>query len=260
MTAVKATSKILSPEERQSILLERINATGRVLAATAAEELGVSEDSIRRDLRDMTDAGLVSRFHGGAAKLITPPLDFQRREVLDAGEKSMIARAAAARIPEGSTLLLDSSTTVLHFVWALSPSLKVRIMTSAVDIAAAALDHPQAEVLLIGGRLNRLTRSATGASALEAIRGIRADICVLGTCGVDDELAVRADDFEDAYIKGAMIKSSRTAMLLTTSDKLGKASTHHVSPVSSISTLFTGHTENSITRRISEKGVEVVMV
>lgn len=260
MSTDNADLSVLSPEERQAIILEKVNAAGRVLAAALAQEFGVSEDSIRRDLRELSDAGLVQRFHGGASRLVTPVLDYHRRETLGTGEKQLIGKAAAATIADGATLLVDSSTTVMHFVRNLPAALSVRIITTAVDVAAAALDHPLAEVILLGGRLNKLTRSASGAGAIEAIRALKVDCCILGTCGVDNDLMLRADDFEDASLKTIMIKASNKTLLLASSDKLGRVATYEVAPVSVVSTLFTGSRESPILKRIQELGVDVQMV
>ncbi|MGQ3214155.1 MAG: DeoR/GlpR family DNA-binding transcription regulator [Shinella sp.] len=260
MSADKAELSALSPEERQAVILDKVNAAGRVLATGLAQEFGVSEDSIRRDLRDLSDAGLVQRFHGGAARLVTPALDFHRRETLHAGEKERIGRAAAAMIPDGATLLVDSSTTVVQFVRSLSPALSLRIITTAVDVAAAALDHPFAEVIMLGGRLGRLTRSAAGAGAIDAIRALRVDYCVLGTCGVDHDLTLRADDFEDAHLKATMIRAANKTLLLATADKLGQAATYEVAPITAVSALFTSSTDAAILKSIRETGVDVEIV
>ncbi|MGB3878160.1 MAG: DeoR/GlpR family DNA-binding transcription regulator [Shinella zoogloeoides] len=260
MTGGKRELAALSPEERQAVILEKTNASGRVLAAELAQEFGVSEDSIRRDLRDLSDAGLVQRFHGGAARLVTPALDFQRRETLHMEEKHSIGRAAAAVIPDGATLLVDTSTTVVRFVRALPATLSVRIITAAVDVAAAALDHPNAEVVMLGGRLGRLTRSATGIAAIDAVRALRVDYCVLGTCGVAQDLTLRADDYEDALLKAAMIRAANKTLLLATADKLGQAATYEVAPVSAVSTLFTGTKDTAILDAVREAGVDVEIV
>ena len=259
MEEEKADVASLSPEERQGIIVERVNGAGRVLAAALAQEFGVSEDSIRRDLRDLAEAGLVQRFHGGASRLVTPVVDFRRRETIDTGEKERIGKAAATLIPEGATLLVDSSTTVVHFIRNLPKAMPLRIITTAVDAAAAALDLPLAEVVLLGGRLNKLTRSATGARAIEAIRGLRADFCILGTCGIDNDLLLRADDIEDAHLKATMIKASNTTILLTPSNKLGRLATYEVAPISVASSVFTS-AQTTLTKRIKELGVDVEIV
>ncbi|WP_245440560.1 DeoR/GlpR family DNA-binding transcription regulator [Rhizobium phaseoli] len=191
-------------------------------------------------------------------RLSAPVLDFRRREALDAPDKSAIGRAAAASIPNDVTIFVDSSTTVLHFLRNLPPSLQVRILTTSIDIAAAALDHPIADVTFLGGKLNRLTRSATGALTAETVRGVRADICVLGTCGVDENLTLRADDIEDAFLKAAMMKAAGKTLLLASHDKLGRNATYEVAPISTISTLYTTTTSEPLISRIREAGVEVV--
>ncbi|QRM56413.1 DeoR/GlpR family DNA-binding transcription regulator [Sinorhizobium sp. BG8] len=260
MSEEKMDAASLAPEERQAIILQRVNSTGRVIATALAAEFGVSEDSIRRDLRDLSDAGLVQRFHGGASRLVTPALEYQRREALGNEEKQLIGRAAAATIPAGSTLLVDSSTTIVHFIRSLPATLPVRVVTTAIDVAAAALEHPLAEVILLGGRLNKLTRSSTGAATVEAIRALRADFCVLGTCGIDDDLVVRADDYDDAFMKAAMMKASNKTLLLASSEKLGRAATHEVAPLSAVSSLFTDAHDNPILKRIEELGLDVEKV
>lgn len=260
MSTDNTALSLLSPEERQGIIIKKVNAAGRVIASALAQEFEVSEDSIRRDLRELSDAGLVQRFHGGASRIVAPALDFHRRETLGAGEKHLIGKAAAATIPEGATLLVDSSTTVLHFVRNLPATLSVRIITTAVDVAAAALDHPLAEVILLGGRLSKLTRSASGAGAIEAIHSLRVDYCILGTCGIDNDLMLRADDFDDAFLKTIMIKAANNILLLVPSEKLGRAAIYQVAPVSVVSTLFTGSRESSILTRIQELGVGIEVV
>jgi DeoR/GlpR family transcriptional regulator of sugar metabolism len=260
VSADKKELVALSPEERQTVILERINVMGRVLAAVLAQEFGVSEDSIRRDLRDLSDAGLVQRFHGGAARLVTPALDFRRRETLHAEEKQAIGGAAAASIPDGATLLVDSSTTVVRFVRALPPTLSLRIITTAIDVAAAALDHSGADVIMLGGRLGRLTRSATGVTAVDAVRALRVDYCVLGTCGVAEDLTLRADDYEDALLKSAMIRAAAKTLLLAPADKLGQTATYEVAPISVVSTLFTIGKDTAILKAIRDVGVDVETV
>ena len=249
----------LSPEERQARLLQQINSTGRVLAGVAAQEFGISEDSIRRDLKELCEAGLVQRFHGGASRLVSPALDYQKREKIDQSEKRLIGQTAATLIPDAATLLVDSSTTVMHFVRTLAPHLALTIITPSPEIANCALDHPKVEIILLGGKLNRLTRSVTGAATLDALRNLKVDFCILGTCGIDDALTVRADDYEDAFIKAAMIRAAHKTLLLATHEKLGRTTTYEVASVSAITTLVTSKNESPILHRILDCGVELII-
>ncbi|MBZ9654481.1 DeoR/GlpR family DNA-binding transcription regulator [Phyllobacterium lublinensis] len=252
--------KDLSPDERKGLLLKRINEAGRVLANVVASEFGVSEDSIRRDLRELAEQGLVQRFHGGAARSRSGPRSFQQRARDDTAGKRAIASAAAARIPANATMLLDSSTTVLEFVRALPAGLQTCIITGSPDIATAALDHPYCEVILLGGSLNRMTRSTIGQSTLAEVQSMRIDYCVLGACAVDETLMLRAENYDDARMKLAFIQASNQVMLLATSDKLVKQGPFAIAPISIIATLVTNRIANqAILERISEVGVEVIV-
>lgn len=246
-----------SPEERQAAILARIEAEGRVLAADLAVEFGVSDDSIRRDLRDLAVAGLVQRVHGGALRPARPMPDFRARDALFIEEKAAIGAAAAALVPDGATLLLDTSTTVVRFVRALPRTLDLRIYTPALDVAAAALDHPRADVSLIGGRLDRQTRSAAGVAAVDAVRALKVDLCILGTCGLGEDLGLRADDGDDARLKAAMIAAARQTVLLATADALSRPAPHAVAPIELVSRLVTGSRDAALLAAIAAAGVAV---
>ena len=253
--------KDLSPDERKEVILKQIGDTGRILANVAAIEFGVSEDSIRRDLRELADLGLVKRFHGGATRMSSGRRNFQERADEKRPERKALAAAAAARIPDKSTMLLDSSTTVLEFVRAIPDGLQVCIMTGTPEIASAALDRNNGEVILIGGTLNPLTRSTVGASALAAIQSSRLDICVLGACAIDSDLVLRAENYDDAYLKTAMGAACTEIIVLASSDKLAKQANFAIGPVSMITTLFTDEeADKSVLQRIRDEGVEVIVV
>ncbi len=110
----------------------------------------------------------------------------------------------------------------LEFVRALPADLQTCIITGSPDIAAAALDHPCCEVILLGGSLNRMTRSAIGQSTLAEVQSMRVDFCVLGACAVDEALMLRAENYDDARMKLALGQACNEIMLLATSEKLVK--------------------------------------
>jgi len=256
----KLVQTSLSPEERQATILERINEKGRALSSELAIEFGVSEDSIRRDLRHLTDAKLVQRFHGGAAKKATPSLEFETRLSQNARAKNFIALEAAARVANNTTMLVDSSTTVLSFIRALHPRFEGCIITASPDIAVVALENPSVAVVTIGGVINRANRSAVGASVLASVQSYNADLCVLGACGIDDNLCLRADDLEDALLKREMIRSSSATMVLASADKFGKPAAFFVAPISEISSVIVDQmTDVDVLRRIREQGVSVIL-
>ena len=185
---------------------------------------------------------------------------FSERAVQKSDERQAIAAVAAGRIPANSTLLLDASVTVLEFVRSLAADLEASFITTSPEVALAALDRQFSEVMLIGGRLNPQTRSALGPSAYSTVQSLSADFCILGACAVDADLVVRAENYDDAYLKLAMISACSEVILLTTSDKLLKQSAFAVGPISLITTLITDEAaDEDILKRIRETGVEVVI-
>jgi DeoR/GlpR family transcriptional regulator of sugar metabolism len=228
----------LAQPERQQLLLERINQDGRITAARIATELGVSEDTIRRDLRELADAGLVQRFHGGAIRRSGVPAGFVARLGDNVPEKAALAARGLALIKPGMVVLLDQSTTLLALAQKLRHGADLTIITPAPDIALAALDSGVREVIQIGGRIDRSLRSSSGAAALAAIANLRPDLCFLGVCALDMAAGITALDHDDACMKRAMIEVSAAVVALVTADKVGTTSPFRVGPLSCLDRLI----------------------
>lgn len=234
-----AETRRLGDERRQAILAA-LARDGKVLAARLVEDLGVSEDTVRRDLRDLAERGLVQRVHGGALPPAPQPGSFTARRELFTAEKSAIARAAVAVVAGARVLMLDGSTTNLELARMLPPEQAGTVVTNSPAIAAALAEHPGVEVVVIGGRLDKGAQVTVGAAAVDAIRAIRADACVLGVCAIHPEEGLSTDDLEEAAVKRAMIASSADVVALATADKLRSASGHIVAPAADVTHLVAG--------------------
>ena len=140
---------------RKELLLARLRAEGRIVAKELAYELGLSEDSIRRDLRELDAAGLAVRVYGGALPASPAVVDYASRHVVATASKQRIGRYAATLIEPGSTVFVDGGTTTLATIGALDRNLECTIITHSPTIATALLDHA-AEVIILGGRLFKL--------------------------------------------------------------------------------------------------------
>ena len=153
--------------QRKDLLLDRLRADGRLVAKDLATELGMSEDTIRRDLRELAAAGLCQRVYGGAIP-VAPAVATTR-----AGRRSRRAASSASRprclqlVQPGSTLILDGGTTALEVARALPRDDGLTVITHSPTIAVALVDHP-AEVFLLGGRLFKHSVVTSGAAAAEA--------------------------------------------------------------------------------------------
>lgn len=209
--------------ERQTAIAERLAQNGRVLAADLASAFAVSEDTIRRDLREMAAAGLCERVYGGAlARIPAPPAaPLARRRDIDARRKDALAKAAAPLLDDGATVFMDAGSTNAALAARLLADRRYTIVTHCPAVALALSPHPHHKVTLIGGRYDAETGACLGAQALGEVERLRPDILVLGACGLDAAAGVTAFDPEDAAIKRRLALASARILVLATADKLG---------------------------------------
>lgn len=223
--------------QRKNLLLARLASEGRLVAATLATELGVSEDTIRRDLRELAAEGRLLRVHGGALPLSPTHRPLADRRGMATEEKRRLAAAAARLIRPRQVIILDGGTTHAELVRALPPDLQATIVTHSPTIAAALEPFPKIEVILVGGRLYRHSMVAVGAIAADGFSRLHADLCLLGVTGLHPERGLTTGDAEEAAIKRQMIAQAGETVVLATSDKLGASSPFAIAPFASVGTI-----------------------
>ncbi|OCP17999.1 MULTISPECIES: DeoR/GlpR family DNA-binding transcription regulator [unclassified Ensifer] len=223
--------------ERKTRIQERLKADGRVLAADLAAEFRVSEDTIRRDLREMAAAGLCERVYGGALPLAPSSLTLSQRVAMAPERKAALARASVGFIAPGSTVFLDAGSTNLAIAELIEPDLTATIVTNTPLIAAALMEKPGIDLILVGGPVNRAVGAAVGARAQRDIEQLRPDLCILGTCGADADAGLTAIYFEDAEFKRLIASRSRALLVAVTNDKLGTAASHAIVGIDEVTTL-----------------------
>ena len=219
--------------ERQALIRTRLDLSGRVIAAELAQELGVSEDTIRRDLREMASAGLCRRVYGGALRISRSPTSMNERMATGGERKAALARTAAAFIPSGATVFLDAGSTNLALARALPAASDLTVATNAPAIAAALLERDIATIQL-GGLIDARVGGAVGAKAMRDAEALRPDVLVLGVCGIDAQAGVTAYTFEDAEFKRFLASRSGTVLIAVTNDKLSTAAAFPVVPLAGV--------------------------
>jgi DeoR/GlpR family transcriptional regulator of sugar metabolism len=225
--------------ERRDLLLARLAADGKVLAKDVAAELGVSEDSIRRDLRDLAAAGLCQRVYGGALPVSPAVADYASRTAIAVDGKDRVAAIAAGLVRPGSTVILDGGTTTLAVANALPKDLEATVVTHSPTVAVALLGHPGIEVFLLGGRLFRHSAVTCGAAAAEAAQAISADVFLLGVTGVHPDAGLTTGDAEEAAMKRTLARRAADTYVLAGAEKLGAASRFTVLPFADIAGVIT---------------------
>ena len=225
--------------ERKSWLLDRLGRDGRLVAADAAGALSVSEDTIRRDLRDLAAEGRLIRVHGGALPASPTHRPLAHRSGMQAEAKARLGRAGAGLIRSGQVVIVDGGTTHLALVAALPVDLSCTIVTHSPGIAAALEPFERVDVVLFGGRVYRHSMVAMGAGVVEGYARLRADLCFLGVTGVQAEAGLTTGDAEEAALKRVMVAAAAEVVVLATPDKLGAVSPWGVVGLDRLSRLVT---------------------
>jgi len=231
---------------RKDLLLDRLRTEGRIVAKDLALELGISEDSIRRDLRELAAAGLAVRVYGGALPASPAVVDYAARQSVATDSKDRVARFAAGLIEPGSTVLLDGGTTALATVGALSRTTECTIITHSPTIAAALLDHA-AEVIILGGRLFKHSAVASGAAAMEAALAVSADRFLLGVTGIHETAGLTTGDADEAAMKRALAGRAGETYVLGSAEKIGAVSRYQVLPLGEVAGIIVDATHASPT-------------
>jgi DeoR/GlpR family transcriptional regulator of sugar metabolism len=245
--------------ERRELLLRRLQADGKLIARDLAEELGLSEDSVRRDLRDLAGAGLCQRVYGGAVPVSAALADYRSRECVEPESKHRVAARAVALIRPGDIVILDGGTTALAVARALPADLAATLVTHSPTIAAALVDHPTVEILLLGGRIYKHSAVACGAATVEAARAITADLFLLGVTGVHPEHGLTTGDPEEAAMKRALAARAADTYVLASAEKLGAVSPYKVLDLDAVAGIVTDATDGDPIDKLRLTGPKIIL-
>ncbi len=228
-------------EERQRWIVEQARADGRVEVASLAEELGVTTETVRRDLTTLERHALLRRVHGGAIpieRLGFEPALAARDSVLTA-EKERIARLALAELPDEGSILLDAGTTTARLADALPADRELVVLTNALPIAMSLSVRPNITVLMVGGRVRGRTQAAVDAWALQALADSYVDVAFIGANGISPERGLTTPDTTESMVKRAMIRAARRSVVLADHTKVGQDHLSRFAELDEIDTLIT---------------------
>jgi len=226
-------------EERQQIIMDTLRREGKIVAVDLSAAIHVSEDTIRRDLRDLADAGLIQRVHGGALLRSPAGVSYRERQLMSSDAKVNIAKAAVALVRNRQVIILDGGTTTLEIAHQLPIGLHATIVTNSPPIAIALAEYRDVQTVMIGGHILSSSLVTIGAAAVEAFSAIHADLCMLGVCSLHPELGVSTPDYEESLVKRVMVKNSAEVAALVTVDKLGTGAPYTVAPISDLTYIVT---------------------
>jgi DeoR/GlpR family transcriptional regulator of sugar metabolism len=250
--------RIMLTSQRKKLILTRLTADGQIVARDLALELGTSEDTIRRDLRELAREGKLQRVHGGALPASAAIGDLQIREQVSSKDKIELGGIGASMIGSNQVVILDGGTTALQVARQLAPNLRATIVTHSPTVAVEAAKHQYVDIIMLGGRLFRHSMVNVGAAVIDAASRLRADIYFMGVTGVHPEAGLSTGDAEEAAVKRALHERAAETVVLASAEKLMAASPFLVTTLAEISLLVVPtKTPDRIVRALRGGGVKV---
>ncbi|MEO6524829.1 MAG: DeoR/GlpR family DNA-binding transcription regulator [Mucilaginibacter sp.] len=225
-------------KERHALIIKEINLHNKVLSSDLALQLNVSEDTIRRDLNEMDEAGTIVKVHGGALSR-SYHYPFQQNDIYAGEAKKEIAKKGMDLIKDGMVVLTGGGTTVLQMVGMLPPTRTATIFTISPLVALQLADHPLITVILIGGQFSKNSQVCVGTQVVSYLSEIRFDICFLGTNGISIGDGLTDSDLDIVQVKKAMIKASNKLAIMCVAEKLNTVQRMRVCELHQIDCLIT---------------------
>lgn len=225
-------------KERHKRILDILSYTDTILSSDLADTLDVSEDTIRRDLNELSKHGLMERVHGGATRSLPKKSSYEIRYEANSDEKRELAKVAARIVPNGSVLLIDGSSTNLYLVKELQKTFRGTVFTNSPITAHCLESCNHIETILLGGKLSSIVLGTNGLTVYNTLSSIAVDWYFMGVTSIDRESGVTFSSFEEIDLKRAMMNVSENIIGMATESKLGKTSTHKLSDIDCFNKLF----------------------
>ncbi len=245
--------------QRKQLILEQLQAEGQVLSKNLSRRFDISEDTIRRDLRELAAEGHLQRVHGGALPSSSAVATFSERKSLKTGAKAKIARKGVELISAGQVVMIDGGTTTSELIACFPDDLRITVVTHSPSVALGLVDKPFIEVILIGGRLYKHSIVTVGAAAIEGISNIHADIFFMGVTGIHPEAGLTTGDYEEACIKRAFSGRAAETVVLASPEKINTASSFVIGDIGLINTVvIDSETDENWVSSMETKGITVL--
>jgi DeoR/GlpR family transcriptional regulator of sugar metabolism len=228
----------LFTEERRARILQILEQEHRAAVTDLASRFDVSEDTIRRDLRELETRGKILKTHGGALRHTTPAVPYERRVVQASEIKEALGRRAAELVQDGDSMIIDGATTAVWVARALCGA-HAKVLTNSWEVASVVSDFPHIKLTVLGGRWDPLHRQLVGQTTIEQINRYRVDKLFLGMGALDRKNGLTEPTEEDAAVKRAMIGVAQQVIGLADHSKLGTVSFACVGPASAVDVLVT---------------------
>lgn len=246
-------------EERRQYILNQLHTKRKASSAELAHELNVSEDTIRRDLKELAENGLLKKVHGGAMAISPVPYEYSARVELNLDGKRRIAAEAAKLIKSGMLVFIDGGTTVGLIAEYLPSGLQATFVTHSAANAIAFSNCRSSKTILLGGILVPELLINEGAEVLETIERFHADLTLISVQGFDKENGATVGHYQDSLVKKAFVEHSSELGVLAGKEKLGFSVHYKICDVSELDYLITDEEPNNL-KKLKNSGFQIMNV
>jgi DeoR family transcriptional regulator, glycerol-3-phosphate regulon repressor len=227
---------------RQMEIMALAREEGRVLVDELAARFSVTPQTIRKDLNDLCDERALTRIHGGA---VFPSgnenVKYEARRSMAAAEKQAIGRAAAAHIPDNSSLFINIGTTTEAVGDALTEHRELMVITNNINVANRLRVFTSIEVVIAGGVVRGTDGGIVGEAAVDFIRQFKVDFAVIGASAIDEDGALLDFDFREVKVAQAIIANARHVILVSDASKFERTAPVRIGHLSQVHTFITDH-------------------
>ena len=225
--------------ERQAYILHQLNLHNKVLSSDLSQDINVSDDTIRRDLQELAEAGKVIKVHGGALSPSFHNGPIPSSQVYSYTQKKSIAQKAVSLIKDGMFVLTSGGTTIIELARALPPDLHATFISGSIPAIYEYMNHPNIDVIVIGDKISKNSKITVGLEAISRIREFKADLCFMGINAINLQNGVSDNDWDVVQIKKAMVESAQRLVCLSIAEKINTLQPIQVCDSKKIDTLIT---------------------
>lgn len=245
--------------ERRNFIMAKLAEEQRVNTIELAEVLGLSEDTIRRDLLKLHEKGLLEKVYGGAIPIVNKEKSVFDITISNEKKKKAIGLKALSLLHDGQVIIMSGGTTNLVFSKLIPPLLSATVYTYSLPIAMQLSQYQNIDLIFIGGKMQKNAMVTIGIDVLQVLSKIKADICFMGASSINVEQGLTEVGYEVSIVKKAMLEASDKVVSMFTADKLNSKTPHVVCGINRLNTIVTDLNPNdNVLQSYKDAGVTIL--
>lgn len=257
--SLSSMGRTFEPTSRQTEVLDLVRRQGFASIDDLAQGFEVTPQTIRRDVNELCELGMLRRHHGGVAwPSSVENVDYRERQVLGLAEKQRIAKLVARHIPDQASLLINIGTTTEEVARSLNAHTGLRVITNNLNVATILAGKSDTEVIVAGGVVRPGDRGITGEATIDFVNQFRVDIAVIGISGIDLDGTLLDFDYREVRVAQAIVACAQKVYLVADHTKFGRSALVRMGHLTDLSALFTDRSPPpEISRILQDAGVEL---